>query len=40
MSESSRAYRSSQLITPFGPGAIIEIGDESLILADPSLLAG
>lgn len=31
-----RSYRSSQLISPFGPGAIIEIGDESLILADIS----
>ena len=29
-----RSYRSSQLISPFGPGSIIEIGDESLILAD------
>lgn len=35
MSESNRAYRSSQLISPFGPGSIIEIGDESLILTDP-----
>ena len=35
MSEVNRTYRSSQLISPFGPGAIIEIGDESLILADP-----
>lgn len=36
MSQVKRAYRSSQLISPFGPGAIIEIGDESLILADTS----
>lgn len=35
MSESNKAYRSSQLISPFGPGSIIEIGDESLVLADP-----
>lgn len=35
MSELNKAYRSSQLISPFGPGSIIEIGDESLILADP-----
>jgi len=34
MSESNKAYRSSQLISPFGPGSIIEIGDESLVLAD------
>lgn len=33
----NRAYRSSQLISPFGPGSIIEIGDESLILTDISL---
>lgn len=32
----NRAYRSSQLISPYGPGSIIEIGDESLVLADPS----
>ncbi|MFB0777749.1 DrmB family protein [Aeromonas salmonicida] len=31
----SRTYRSSQLISPFGPGSIIEIGDESLVLVDP-----
>ncbi|UXI04710.1 DUF1998 domain-containing protein [Photobacterium sp. TY1-4] len=37
MSESNKAYRSSQLISPFGPGSIIEIGDESLVLADPQL---
>ncbi|KKD60777.1 hypothetical protein RN22_09320 [Grimontia sp. AD028] len=36
MADSKHAYRSSQLITPFGPGAIIELGDESLVLADPS----
>lgn len=36
MADSKHAYRSSQLITPFGPGAIIELGDESLLLADPS----
>ncbi|MEB6666329.1 DUF1998 domain-containing protein [Acinetobacter vivianii] len=36
MSQVKRTYRSSQLINPFGPGAIIEIGDESLILADTS----
>ena len=35
MSESNKTYRSSQLISPFGPGSIIEIGDESLVLADP-----
>ncbi len=35
MADIKRAYRSSQLINPFGPGAIIELGDESLILADP-----
>lgn len=35
MSESNKVYRSSQLISPFGPGSIIEIGDESLVLADP-----
>ncbi len=29
-----RSVRSSQLITPFGPGAIIDIGDESLLLTD------
>ncbi|CAK1869004.1 DUF1998 domain-containing protein [Vibrio sp. 1CM24A] len=32
MSDSNRSYRSSQLISPFGPGSIIDIGDESLIL--------
>lgn len=36
MSDSNRSFRSSQLISPFGPGAIIELGDESLILTDPS----
>lgn len=35
MADSNRAYRSSQLISPFGPGSIIELGDESLALADP-----
>lgn len=35
MASSNRSYRSSQLITPFGPGSVIEIGDESLVLADP-----
>lgn len=34
MSDSNRSYRSSQLISPFGPGSIIDIGDESLILMD------
>ncbi|MUJ28081.1 DUF1998 domain-containing protein [Aliivibrio fischeri] len=34
MSGANRSYRSSQLISPFGPGAIIDIGDESLILMD------
>lgn len=34
MSDSSRSFRSSQLITPFGPGSIIDIGDESLIMMD------
>ncbi|HFK8542657.1 TPA: DrmB family protein [Proteus mirabilis] len=34
MTDSNRSYRSSQLISPFGPGAIIDIGDESLILMD------
>ncbi|AMG01505.1 DUF1998 domain-containing protein [Vibrio mimicus] len=34
MSGSNRSYRSSQLISPFGPGSIIDIGDESLILMD------
>ncbi len=28
MANSNRSYRSSQLITPFGPGSVIEIGDE------------
>lgn len=36
MSDKNRTYRSSQLISPFGPGSIVEIGDESLILVDPS----
>lgn len=36
MSDKDRSYRSSQLITPFGPGSIIEIGEESLMLVDPS----
>jgi hypothetical protein len=31
---SDRSVRSSQLISPFGPGAIIDIGDESLLLTD------
>lgn len=35
MADSNRSYRSSQLITPFGPGSIIELGDESLALSDP-----
>jgi hypothetical protein len=34
MTDSNRSYRSSQLISPFGPGSIIDIGDESLILMD------
>jgi len=34
MADSNRSYRSSQLISPFGPGSIIDIGDESLILMD------
>lgn len=34
MSAPKRSYRSSQLISPFGPGSIIDIGDESLILMD------
>ncbi|ABC32369.1 conserved hypothetical protein [Hahella chejuensis KCTC 2396] len=29
-----RSVRSSQLITPFGPGAILDIGEESLLLTD------
>lgn len=29
-----RGVRSSQLITPFGPGAIVDIGDESLLMTD------
>ncbi|WP_411689267.1 DrmB family protein [Acinetobacter indicus] len=37
MSSNNRAYRSSQLISPFGPGCIIELGEESLILVDPQL---
>ncbi|WP_076543057.1 DUF1998 domain-containing protein [Shewanella sp. UCD-KL21] len=34
MSGANRSYRSSQLISPFGPGSIIDIGNESLILMD------
>jgi hypothetical protein len=34
MADSNRSFRSSQLISPFGPGAIIDIGDESLIMMD------
>ena len=37
MTSIKRAYRSSQLISPFGPGSIIDLGEESLILVDPSL---
>ncbi|WP_104490829.1 MULTISPECIES: DUF1998 domain-containing protein [Acinetobacter] len=37
MTSNNRAYRSSQLISPFGPGCIIELGEESLILVDPQL---
>ena len=29
-----RSLRSSQLISPYGPGAIVDIGDESLLLTD------
>lgn len=29
-----RSVRSSQLISPYGPGAIVDIGDESLLLTD------
>lgn len=36
MTNSNRSYRSSQLISPFGPGSIIELGDESLIIVDPA----
>ncbi|GAB3000800.1 DUF1998 domain-containing protein [Psychrosphaera aestuarii] len=36
MTNLQRSYRSSQLISPFGPGSIIDIGDESLILMDIS----
>lgn len=32
--ESDRSIRSSQLISPYGPGAIVDIGDESLLLTD------
>jgi len=32
----AHSYRSSQLISPFGPGSIIDIGEESLILMDIS----
>lgn len=31
---SDRSLRSSQLISPYGPGAIVDIGDESLLLTD------
>lgn len=31
---SDRSVRSSQLISPYGPGAIIDIGDESILLTD------
>lgn len=31
-----RSVRSSQLISPFGPGAIVDIGDESLLMTDIS----
>lgn len=34
MANSNRSYRSSQLISTFGPGSIIDIGEESLILMD------
>lgn len=34
MTDINRSYRSSQLISPFGPGSIIDIGDESLVLMD------
>jgi hypothetical protein len=34
MTDANRSYRSSQLISPFGPGSIIDIGGESLILMD------
>lgn len=34
MTDISRSYRSSQLISPFGPGAIVDIGDESLLMID------
>lgn len=37
MSDMDRSYRTSQLITPFGPGAILEVGEESLMVVDPSL---
>ncbi len=37
MTSIKRAYRSSQLISPFGPGSIIDLGEESLILVDPQL---
>lgn len=34
MTKKNRNYRSSQLINPFGPGSIVDIGEESLILMD------
>jgi len=36
MTHSNHSYRSSQLISPFGPGSIIDVGEESLILMDIS----
>ena len=33
---SDRSLRSSQLVSPYGPGAIVDIGDESLLLTDLS----
>lgn len=32
MSGNRRTFRTSQLISPFGPGAIVDIGEESLIM--------
>ncbi|WP_235869649.1 hypothetical protein [Veronia nyctiphanis] len=32
----TRSFRSSQLISPFGPGAILDVGDESLVVMDIS----